>query len=206
VLSPFLARQADVDGDGLNDAIYYFRVADVAALKAASATDDGPLGLHFQTGPSLTYLVDDIFALGAPVDLPYSVSSLPVDHDPIGEQAGTAGGAEGAAAMEPATPSAPVAPRALPTLTRFSGVYPNPFGTSATLAFDLAADHVVRLAVYDLRGALVRTLRSGWLPAGRYSDTWDGRDRDGRAVPGGVYLVRFDAGGRVLTRKAVLMR
>ena len=203
-LSPFRVRLTDVNGDGLNDAVYYYRVADVKALRAASALDDGPVGLHFQLSPTVSFLVADIFALGAPVKLPADVSSVPVDHNPIDARAGTTGGAEGVTAKDPATDPATV--RALPSLTRFSGVYPNPFDAGTTLAFDLAADHQVRLAVYDLRGALVRTLRSGWLPAGRYNVAWDGRDRDGRAVPGGVYLVRFDAGGKSFTRKAVLMK
>lgn len=98
------------------------------------------------------------------------------------------------------------AQRVIPTLTRLARISPNPFDVGTVVAFDLAADREVGLAVYDLRGALVRTLRSGRLPAGRYNAAWDGRDRHGNAVRGGVYLVRFVAGGQTFTRKAILMK
>ena len=87
--------------------------------------------------------------------------------------------------------------------TALAMVAPNPFAGAATLAFDLARDGRVNLAVFDLRGARVRTLEQAVLPAGRHSRTWDGRDDAGRLMRPGLYLVSFQAGGVSATRKLV---
>ena len=56
---------------------------------------------------------------------------------------------------------------------------------------------VPRLEIYDLRGRLVTMLVDEVLPAGRHEVEWDGRDDKGRAMSSGVYLSRFEAGGKV---------
>jgi hypothetical protein len=71
---------------------------------------------------------------------------------------------------------------------------PNPCGASAVLGFGLVADQEARLAVFDLRGARVRTLVDGRVGAGPHGATWDGLDDAGRPVSPGMYLVRLEAG------------
>ena len=115
-----------------------------------------------------------------------------------------------------------------PTPQRITVLYqnfPNPFPTPASattcLWFDLSASTDVTLAVYDLRGHLVRTIVpspqvQGFLGAGSYGRevagtnagcdphfSWDGRASDGHAVPPGVYLARLHADGSWQTRKMV---
>ena len=113
--------------------------------------------------------------------------------------------------------------RNAPLITLLYQNWPNPFPSSVAqrtcIWFDLAQPGIVRLDVYDIRGAHVRTLvpsseTSGELGAGRYgratpgSDSgcdprfsWDGTDAAGRVVPPGVYLVRLRGGGVDATRK-----
>lgn len=50
------------------------------------------------------------------------------------------------------------------------------------------------LAIYDLRGRLVRTLISEERPAGEYSARWDGRDDAGRRQASGAYLAKLQLG------------
>jgi hypothetical protein len=113
-----------------------------------------------------------------------------------------------------------------PPVTILYQNFPNPFpnpdeGIQGTrIWFDLATETKVDLAVYDLRGRLVRTLIPGRgcgpveLPPGLYgrdgppSDpcvtlTWEGRDDGGRRVSPGVYLLRLRAGGVVDVRRVV---
>jgi flagellar hook assembly protein FlgD len=63
-----------------------------------------------------------------------------------------------------------------------------------------------RLAVYDVAGHRLRLLHDGVLDVGIHSRTWDGRNDDGSAVAGGVYIVRLNAGEKVLTQKVVLTK
>ena len=103
--------------------------------------------------------------------------------------------------------------------------FPNPFPTASSattcLWFDLSASSEVTLAVYDLRGRLVRTIVpskdvEGYLGAGAYGRfapgmnagcdprfAWDGRGSDGHLVPPGVYLARLHADGHWQTKKMV---
>ena len=69
----------------------------------------------------------------------------------------------------------------------------------------------VRIGIYDVRGALIRTLDLGNQPAGSYLGTsraayWDGRDQGGGQVAGGVYLYRLEAGDSGQARKMVVLK
>jgi len=46
----------------------------------------------------------------------------------------------------------------------------------------------VRLAIYNLRGELVRELLNRRLPADRYLVRWDGRNDTGREAAAGIYF------------------
>lgn len=109
--------------------------------------------------------------------------------------------------------------------------FPNPFpgaGESGTrIWFDLDREGPVELAVYDLRGRLIRRLIPAQpscgavvLKAGLYGRagqtingieegcaqvTWDGRDEDGRVVSRGVYVLRLRAGGVTDARRILFM-
>jgi hypothetical protein len=82
----------------------------------------------------------------------------------------------------------------LPQTTRLASIYPNPFNPSATIAFDLAKDGQVELAIFDVRGRLVSIVESGNMAAGWHQAVWHGQDRDGRSVPSGTYVCRLIAG------------
>ena len=84
--------------------------------------------------------------------------------------------------------------------------YPNPFNPTTTIRFDLQRRGSVSLAVYDIRGTLVRTLVDDERGAGIHEATWDGRDARGRSVASGIYFYRLEAGDFVRTRKMVLVK
>ena len=85
--------------------------------------------------------------------------------------------------------------------------YPNPFNTSTTIRFDLPQPGDVNLAVYNLTGQKVATLAHGNRQPGTYTLQWDGRDKAGRALASGMYVLRLAAGEeRVETRKMALIK
>lgn len=87
-----------------------------------------------------------------------------------------------------------------PETALLSANYPNPFRSSTTFEYALPESGSVRLAVYDLTGRLIATLVDGVQPASTYRV---GFEADGLAS--GVYLVRLQAAGSVLTRKITVM-
>ena len=89
---------------------------------------------------------------------------------------------------------------------RLEAARPNPFRPATELVFSLAAEGEARLDVYDVRGARVSTLVSGRQAAGEHRAVWDGRGRDGAALPPGVYFARLEADGKVLSCKMLLAR
>ncbi|KPL08939.1 hypothetical protein AMJ71_07710, partial [candidate division TA06 bacterium SM1_40] len=84
--------------------------------------------------------------------------------------------------------------------------YPNPFRSTTTITYSLLAPTQVTLNIYDIRGALVRRLEPGMVPAGRHRMTWDGRDGRGHRVSSGVYFCRLEAGDFSGTRRMVIVR
>ncbi|MBE0564778.1 MAG: T9SS type A sorting domain-containing protein [Krumholzibacteria bacterium] len=98
-------------------------------------------------------------------------------------------------------------PTAVPTAFRLGQNRPNPFNPSTTIVFDLPAQSLVDLKVYDLSGRLVRVLHAAeLLPAGTRETVWNGRDERGRLVATGVYFYRLRAGGFTATRRMTLVK
>jgi hypothetical protein len=88
----------------------------------------------------------------------------------------------------------------------FHGVSPNPLRGPGQLSFSLPEESDVKLELLDQSGRRIATLARGRLPAGRHSIRWDGRRGTGALAPPGIYLARFESGGRVLTQRIVLLR
>ncbi len=86
------------------------------------------------------------------------------------------------------------------------GAAPNPFNPRTVVSFELGQPARAALAIYDIRGMLVRRLLDEDLPAGRHEAVWDGRDHSGRGAASGVYLARLEADGLLRERKLTLVR
>jgi len=83
---------------------------------------------------------------------------------------------------------------------------PNPFNASTRICYALAEAASVRLAVFDVRGRLVRVLVLGDQSAGPHVAVWDATDAQGAPQGTGLYLYGLSAAGVQLTRKALLVR
>ncbi|HLU37248.1 MAG TPA: ScyD/ScyE family protein [Thermomicrobiales bacterium] len=97
-------------------------------------------------------------------------------------------------------------PQTVPETFTLLPNYPNPFNPGTTLAYRLAQPEHISLSVYNLLGQEVRLLVDTRQPAGAYEVRWNGRDRDGRPMPSGVYLYRLRAGDRVQSRTMHLIK
>ena len=83
---------------------------------------------------------------------------------------------------------------------------PNPFNPTTTLSFTLPERESVTLAIYDVRGRLVRTLVDEMVGEGYQERLWDGKDAKGARVSSGVYFYTLTAGESTITKKMLLLK
>jgi len=84
--------------------------------------------------------------------------------------------------------------------------YPNPFRDNTTLTLKQGADHsLTTVAVYNVKGQLVRRLLDPQPILGEYSITWDGKNDQGEKLGAGVYFFKIKSGSYSTTRKMILM-
>lgn len=85
--------------------------------------------------------------------------------------------------------------------------FPNPSAESSSLrlAVPPGAARDARMAVYDVRGRLIRDFTRNVLSANR-EVSWDGRDENGAAAPSGVYFFKLDTSRGQVSRKLILVR
>jgi subtilisin-like proprotein convertase family protein len=94
----------------------------------------------------------------------------------------------------------------IPRQTRILGNRPNPFNPRTTVMFEMGRESTVELAIFDLRGARVRTLETRRLAAGKHEISWDGRDDQDRQVVSGIYFFRMQTENESLVRKMTLVK
>ncbi len=87
-------------------------------------------------------------------------------------------------------------------------LYPNPTSARAVhVLFRVPQATVVDVSIFDVTGRLVRRLESGYSANGLHDLRWDGLDRSGTPVSGGIYLVRVTSDlGMPVTKRLVLIR
>ncbi len=77
---------------------------------------------------------------------------------------------------------------------------PNPFNAVTRIAYAVPTPGHVKLGIYDISGRVVGMLADGDVSAGRHVCEFDGSD-----LSAGLFFVRLEVGGDVLTRKAVVV-
>ena len=94
----------------------------------------------------------------------------------------------------------------IPVAPVLCGNYPNPFNPTTRIRFGIPTESLVSMNIYDVRGNVIKTFDSRYETAGWHEYSWNGVDDSGQAVPTGVYLSRFEAGGRSQTIKMLYLK
>ena len=83
---------------------------------------------------------------------------------------------------------------------------PNGDGSNDKVVFHFDNPEILPLSgkIFDLSASSVATLKSGADPTSTL--VWDGKDSEGRVVPGGIYLYQIDFEGKVITGTVVVAR
>ena len=99
--------------------------------------------------------------------------------------------------------------KGLPPAFRLGSNFPNPFNAWTIIPFQVPGSEgawFVTLDIVDVDGQHVRKLIRGLLSGGEYTQSWDGRDDQGREVGSGIYLYRLSAGSVIKMQKMMLVR
>ncbi|MFH0919090.1 MAG: DNRLRE domain-containing protein, partial [Fibrobacterota bacterium] len=83
----------------------------------------------------------------------------------------------------------------------FIRIQPNPFNPSVVITFSIPAGQRVILDVFDVKGGRITRLLDGQKDAGEHKLVWAGTQQ-----ASGVYLLRMQAGTKVLERKLVYLK
>jgi hypothetical protein len=83
---------------------------------------------------------------------------------------------------------------------------PNPFNPETVIRYSVARTGPVAVRIYNVNGALVRTLVDGVQPTGEHTARWNGTDDQGRPLPSGAYFYRLESQGFADSRKLILLR
>lgn len=84
--------------------------------------------------------------------------------------------------------------------------YPNPFNPSTCIDFYLPQSANIKLAIYNIKGQLIKTLANGTFPAGNQNFVWNGIDNQGNKVSSGVYMYKLITDHEVISKKMLLIK
>jgi flagellar hook capping protein FlgD len=84
--------------------------------------------------------------------------------------------------------------------------FPNPSPAGLTIQFTLPRPAFARLSVYDVAGALVKTLAEGSLASGTHVAVWDRTTSDGGRAKPGLYFYELRTGGVRVARQVVMLQ
>jgi parallel beta-helix repeat protein len=78
--------------------------------------------------------------------------------------------------------------------------YPNPFNPTTTISYKIEKSSTIVVQIFDLNGALVRTLFDGHSAAGSHTLVWDGTNHTGQELASGTYIYQLQSGTSVLSK------
>ena len=84
--------------------------------------------------------------------------------------------------------------------------YPNPFNPVTTISYYLPNEGSVNITIYDMMGREIKVLQSGIQTPGHGKVQWNASNDKGQPVSAGVYLYQINIGGKMYSKKMVLLK
>ena len=84
--------------------------------------------------------------------------------------------------------------------------YPNPFNTSTALNYQLFANSMVKIDIFNILGYRVKTVLNEKQAPGYKTIVWDGKNERGLPVGAGLYFYQLQTPTYIHTKKMVLVR
>ncbi|MCK4584499.1 T9SS type A sorting domain-containing protein, partial [candidate division WOR-3 bacterium] len=84
--------------------------------------------------------------------------------------------------------------------------HPNPFNKITDIRFQIPVSGRTTVKVYNVAGAIVRTLVDEYKEKGYYAVKWDRRNDEGRLIPAGMYFCKLKTVTCSKTRKLIVIQ
>ena len=84
--------------------------------------------------------------------------------------------------------------------------YPNPFNPSTTIKYQIAKSEYVNISIFDLNGTKISSILNQYSRAGKGSESWNGKNKMGQNVSGGIYLYTIETPSFSKTKKMILLK
>ena len=84
--------------------------------------------------------------------------------------------------------------------------YPNPFNPSTRIDYVVPVEGMITLFVFNISGQKMSSLVDGYKQTGGYSLNWDGTNYAGESLPAGIYFIRIEYAGGIMTQKITLLK
>ena len=83
---------------------------------------------------------------------------------------------------------------------------PNPFNPTTNISYSLAETSSVHIAIYNMKGQVVKTLVSDRQNSGNHSVVWNGTDKLNSPVSSGIYYYKISTDFGEETKKCILLK
>lgn len=83
---------------------------------------------------------------------------------------------------------------------------PNPATSFLNINLSLHRGSQSKLSVFDINGNEIAILADGWLEPGSHQQSWDLKNKNGDNLPTGIYMIKFQAGNKILIEKISIIK
>ena len=84
--------------------------------------------------------------------------------------------------------------------------YPNPFNPNTTIKYELSKADNIHLAIYNIKGQLIKVLVDEKQDMGYYDIIWDGTDENGEELASGLYIYQLISDEHTENKKMLLLK
>lgn len=84
--------------------------------------------------------------------------------------------------------------------------YPIPSRNGIFISYNVPYQTELTIGIYNILGQQIKTLLQGKAKPGEHVLFWNGKDEFDRQLPDGIYFIKLNAGNKIITQKALMIK